>query len=110
MADQTLTCQDCGTSFIFSESEQQFFAEKGYTNAPGRCPDCRRARREGGGGGGGGFRSRERTMTDIICSSCGKPAQVPFVPRGDRPVYCSECHTKQQSSSPGYGSRGGGRY
>lgn len=104
MADQTLTCQDCGTNFTFTESEQQFFAEKGYTNAPGRCPDCRRARREGGGGS----RSRDRVMTDITCSACGKPAQVPFVPRGDRPVYCSECHTKQQASSSGYGSRGGG--
>ena len=104
MTDQTLTCQDCNTSFVFTQSEQQFFAEKGYTNAPGRCPDCRRVRREGGGSSS---RSRDRVMTDITCSSCGKPAQVPFVPRGDRPVYCSECHTKQQSTSSSYGSRGG---
>jgi len=106
MADQNLTCQDCGTSFIFSESEQHFFADKGYTNPPGGCPDCRRARRDGGGSSMRG--GRERTMTDITCSACGKPAQVPFVPRGDRPVYCSECHTKQQQSTSGYGSRGGG--
>jgi CxxC-x17-CxxC domain-containing protein len=106
MADQTLTCQDCGTNFTFTESEQQFFAEKGYVNAPGRCPDCRRVRRETGGTRA---RGGERTMTDITCSSCGKPAQVPFVPRGDRPVYCSDCHTKQQTAGSSYGSRGGGR-
>ena len=93
MADQTLTCQDCGTSFVFSESEQQFFSERGYT-PPMRCPDCRRARREGRRD-----HRRERVMTDIICSSCGKEAQVPFVPRPDRPVYCSECHSQQQQSS-----------
>ena len=26
-----------------------------------------------------------------ICANCGKPTQVPFEPKGDRPVYCSEC-------------------
>lgn len=103
MADQTLTCQDCGTNFTFTDSEQQFFADKGYTNAPGRCPDCRRVRREGGGGSSA--RGRERTMTDITCSACGKPAQVPFVPRGDRPVYCSDCFATQRGGS----SYGGGR-
>ncbi len=106
MADQTLTCQDCGASFIFSTSEQQFFADKGYTSPPSRCLDCRRARRERGGGQQSGGRTADRVMTDITCSSCGKPAQVPFVPRGDRPVYCAECHAQQSG-----GSRGGsGRF
>ncbi len=106
--DQTLTCNDCGGSFVFTESEQQFFADKGFTT-PGRCPDCRRARRDGGSGGGGSRGgSRERTMTDVTCSSCGKPTQVPFVPRGDRPVYCADCFAKQGSGSSSGGSYGGG--
>ena len=25
------------------------------------------------------------------CSSCGKPTELPFQPRGGRPVYCREC-------------------
>jgi hypothetical protein len=48
MPDQTLKCcePNCQTpDFVFSESEQRFFAEKGYT-PPRRCPACRKARRE----------------------------------------------------------------
>ena len=43
--DKSLKCRDCGNNFTFTASEQQFFAEKGFTNEPGRCPTCRRARR-----------------------------------------------------------------
>ena len=38
MADKTLTCKDCGAEFVFTEGEQQFYAEKGFTNEPQRCP------------------------------------------------------------------------
>ncbi|NLE94684.1 MAG: hypothetical protein GX600_03220 [Dehalococcoidia bacterium] len=44
--DKTIKCADCGTDFTFSASEQQFFAEKGFTNEPRRCPVCRRNRRQ----------------------------------------------------------------
>lgn len=51
-ADKTLVCRDCGKEFLFTEGEQAFYAEKGFTNEPTRCPDCRKARkqarREGG--------------------------------------------------------------
>ena len=50
--DKTLTCRDCGAEFTFSASEQQFFAEKGFTNEPSRCASCRSARRNGGAQGG----------------------------------------------------------
>jgi DNA-directed RNA polymerase subunit RPC12/RpoP len=46
MPDKTLNCKDCGAEFIFSEGEQAFYAEKGFTNEPLRCPDCRRARKQ----------------------------------------------------------------
>ena len=46
MTDKTLNCKDCGVEFIFSEGEQAFYAEKGFTNEPLRCPDCRRARKQ----------------------------------------------------------------
>jgi CxxC-x17-CxxC domain-containing protein len=104
--DRTLTCSDCGASFTFTTGEQEFHASKGFTNEPRRCPDCRGARRDSGGGGGGGGGRRE--MFTATCGSCGKPAQVPFQPRGDRPVYCSDCFKPQpRQSSRGYG---GGRY
>ncbi|MBN1152134.1 MAG: zinc-ribbon domain-containing protein [Dehalococcoidia bacterium] len=44
--DKTIKCADCGTDFTFTASEQQFFAEKGFTNEPKRCPACRRNRRQ----------------------------------------------------------------
>ncbi|MEE9401300.1 MAG: zinc-ribbon domain containing protein [Dehalococcoidia bacterium] len=91
--DKTLTCLDCGISFTFSASEQEFFASKGFTNEPGRCPDCRAARKQqrGGGYGGGGYRQRQ--MHPAVCASCGKDCEVPFEPRDGRPVYCSDCYS-----------------
>ena len=44
--DKTIKCADCATDFTFTASEQQFFAEKGFTNEPKRCPTCRRNRRQ----------------------------------------------------------------
>ncbi len=37
-------------------------------------------------------------MHDVICADCGKATQVPFKPRGDRPVYCRECFQKHRGS------------
>ena len=48
--DKSIRCADCGQEFAFTASEQQFFAEKGFTNEPRRCPACRRARRDRGSG------------------------------------------------------------
>jgi len=44
--DKYIRCRDCGEEFVFSASEQQFFAEKGFDNEPKRCPTCRRAKRD----------------------------------------------------------------
>lgn len=46
MADKTLICKDCGAEFNFSEGEQAFYAERKFENEPGRCFDCRKARKE----------------------------------------------------------------
>ena len=119
-ADKTIACRDCGTDFVFTAGEQEFYAQKGFTNEPTRCPSCRQSRKASGGGrggygerdsygsrgGGGGYSSGgSREMHTTTCASCGKEAQVPFVPRGDKPVYCSNCFKPRESS--GYG---GGNY
>jgi CxxC-x17-CxxC domain-containing protein len=96
--DKTLVCRDCGQEFIFSAGEQEFFASKGLQNEPGRCTSCRASRRSTGTMGGGRA-SGVREMTTVTCSACGQPAQVPFVPRNDKPVYCSDCFSKQHSYS-----------
>ena len=60
--DDHLTCTDCGTEFLFTAGEQEFFATKGFQNKPNRCPDCRAARKasRGAGGGGGGYSGGSR--------------------------------------------------
>ncbi len=89
--DKTLICRDCGQEFVFSASEQAFYAEKGFQNEPSRCSACRLAKRNANGGG----RSGERQMYEVICDGCGCTTQVPFSPRGDRPVYCRDCYAQQ---------------
>ena len=90
--DKILNCKDCGADFTFTASEQEFYAEKGFTNEPGRCPDCRAARKAANRGGRNNYSREERQMYNVTCSACGKETQVPFQPRGDKPVYCRECY------------------
>ena len=89
--DKSLECVDCGASFVFDAGEQEFFATKGYTNEPKRCPECRAARKQQRGGYGSG---RQREMFPAVCANCGKDTQVPFEPRDGRPVYCSDCYNQ----------------
>jgi len=92
--DKEIHCSDCGVTFVFSADEQEFFASKGYTNDPKRCPSCRRARKaERYGNDSYGYRP-QRQMFSVTCAQCGKDTEVPFKPREDRPVYCSECYNK----------------
>ncbi|HJM36711.1 MAG: zinc-binding protein [Dehalococcoidales bacterium] len=89
LEDKTLQCSDCGASFTFSVEEQEFFQSKGFTNEPKRCPSCRQVRKAERQGGSYGTR---RQMFPAVCAECGKNTEVPFEPRGDRPVYCSDCY------------------
>jgi CxxC-x17-CxxC domain-containing protein len=115
--DKTLTCRDCNQEFSFTASEQDFYAQKGFTNTPSRCPICRASRKanqpEGGYGSrnGGGYNGGTREMHPAVCAQCGKETTVPFKPSGDRPVYCSDCYSTQRGSSgsgSSYGNRSGG--
>ena len=91
--DKTLQCSDCGANFTFSAEEQEFFRTKGFTNEPKRCPSCRQARKAERYGSNSNYSSR-RQMYPAVCAECGKDTEVPFEPRGDRPVYCSDCYRK----------------
>ena len=116
--DKVLTCRDCGQEFVWTAGEQEFYQQRGLTNQPGRCPDCRRARKsqQGGGssygtssyGNGGGYERPQRQMYPAVCSNCGKETMVPFQPRGDKPVYCSDCFAERRQPA-GYGGGYGGR-
>ena len=90
--DKTLICKDCGSEFIFTAGEQEFYAEKGFTNEPQRCKACRNARKNARGE----YSNGTREMFDAVCAECGKPCKVPFQPREDRPVYCSDCFANRR--------------
>jgi len=79
--EKELQCSECSATFA--------------TNEPKRCPACREARRSNryDSGSGGGYNSR-REMYPVVCAQCGVETQVPFQPRNDRPVYCSDCYRK----------------
>lgn len=113
MQDRILKCRDCGQEFVFTAGEQEFFAEKGFSE-PSRCSSCRAARKssrnEGSYSGGRERSYGEREMHPAVCARCGKQTQVPFEPRAGRPVYCSECYSLERSGGGGRDRRpSGGR-
>lgn len=97
--DKTLQCRDCGNEFLFSAGEQEFFATKGYVNDPRRCPTCRAAYRARQVAANGDAPARPvREMYPAVCAECGAPTQLPFLPRLEKPVYCSTCFDKVRAA------------
>ncbi len=92
--EKTLQCSDCGATFTFTAEEQEFYKSKGYTNEPKRCPACRQARKAERYGSSAPGPRQQRQMFPAKCAQCGKDTEVPFEPRGDKPVYCSDCYRK----------------
>lgn len=43
--DIEIVCKDCGETFTFTVSEQEFYEEKGFDNQPVRCKVCRDKRK-----------------------------------------------------------------
>ena len=87
--DKTLVCKECGEEFVFTAGEQEFYAERGFQNEPQRCKKCRDARKNAARG--------PREFFTATCAACGGEARVPFEPKADRPVYCSECFAKMKA-------------
>ncbi|MBD3165236.1 hypothetical protein GF324_01440 [bacterium] len=92
--DQSLTCQNCGTTFPFTAQEQRFFHEMGFVT-PRYCPACRRKRKK--------ETARSEPWKDfyeVTCDRCGEETTVPFKPVHGRPVYCRSClNSIQQQDS-----------
>ena len=80
--DKTIRCRDCGMDFVFSAGEQEFYASKGLVNEPQRCQSCR------------AIAKQNRALGISSGGTNGGQALVPFLPRNDRPVYCSNCFDK----------------
>ena len=88
--DKELVCKDCGKTFVFTAGEQEFYAEKGFQNEPQRCKECRNAKKAASKGA--------REYFEATCAKCGAAAKVPFRPREDRPVYCSDCYAQMKAA------------
>ena len=43
--DRSIACADCGQEFSFTAGEQEFYAQRGFSEAPKRCPSCRQIRK-----------------------------------------------------------------
>ena len=95
--DKTLTCVDCNQTFVFTAGEQEFYAQKGFQNAPKRCKACKTKRQ---GSSGSGFAKSETTTE---CSQCGRETTVPFKPTQGRPVYCRECFLSRKATGAAAG-------
>lgn len=114
-ADRPLLCRECGSSFNFSAGEQTFYASRGLQHEPARCPGCRAARKGTSNCDGsllngnyvhyGPFASfggrTPRQMHPAVCAQCSQMTEVPFVPRGEKPVLCSECYAASRRASAG---------
>ena len=87
--DKTLVCKECGKEFVFTAGEQEFYAERGVQNEPQRCKACRDARKTATRG--------PREYFTATCAACGGEARVPFEPKSDRPVYCSDCFARMKA-------------
>ena len=105
--DKSLVCRECGATFVFTQGEQEFYQSHGLTNQPTRCPTCRAARRAQQGGAQPTTAPlvrapmmEPRQLYPATCARCGQPTQVPFQPRGDRPVYCSSCFQQERLNAP----------
>ena len=90
LEDETLVCKECGNDFVFTASEQAFYAEKGFVNKPKCCKACRVNKKNAV--------KEARQYYTTVCSQCGGEAKVTFRPSSDRPVYCSECYEQRTGS------------
>lgn len=88
--DRQLICKDCTKPFVWSAGEQKFFHDKGFTNEPVRCVDCRKKakkKREG------------PTLYPVRCRICGETAMVPAEPVDPNDVLCENCLVKALKDS-----------
>jgi ATP-dependent RNA helicase DeaD len=44
-------------------------------------------------------RPRQRTKHTTTCATCGQQTTISFVPRRDRPVYCSDCYRSRKGTA-----------
>ena len=91
--DRSITCIDCGESFVWTSGEQVFFHDKGLKNEPKRCKHCKQAKNERLAAITAAQVSgiKQRIEVTVTCAQCSQQTTVPFYPSQGRPVYCRAC-------------------
>ena len=113
-SDKEIVCEECSQAFIFTAGEQEFFSSKGLQNLPRRCNVCRQKRKLSTGSNEENFSygravsysgKTPRRLHIAPCSGskslspeCQEYTEVPFMPRGDRPIYCSSCYNVMKNA------------
>jgi hypothetical protein len=111
VADKTITCRDCGQPFVFSASEQAFFAERGFTD-PVRCLACRRAlkARKAEAAGGAPDRTPQPAGRAEHSPNFGAPGSAESFSAGDgnarRPRYQADTQPEYEDPQQGWGGDG----
>lgn len=114
-----IICSECDTAFLYTDAERAFRESRGL-DRPTTCPECRareRSRRnddlislynrtetfepflfgkETQNGSTNGRTRETRALYSATCAQCGAETKVPFIPRGDRPVYCRTCYNARR--------------
>ena len=96
LEDTSIYCIDCGKDFIWTAGEQMFFRDKGLTNPPKRCRDCKQAKNERLNAIINAQESgiKQKIEVAVYCAQCNGYTTVPFYPSQGRPVYCRSCYLK----------------
>ena len=109
-----VTCADCG-----DECEVPFVPR---SNKPVFCSDCFRDNKSDNLGDDRYSRDRRESRRDdrresrrddrfsrsrkesafVTCADCGDECEIPFVPKTDRPVYCSDCFKQNKPQDNEY--------
>ncbi len=100
LLDKKMLCIDCNSQFIWAVGEQIFFRDKGLTNPPKRCRDCKNAKNERIAAVFAARQAgiRQRIEIAVHCAKCKSYTTVPFYPSQGRPVLCRSCFLEKHSA------------
>ena len=115
--DTEVTCSDCGNQctvpFVPRSNKAVYCSDCFRQHKPDDSRDDRRSRDDRGSRNDRddrgsrysrddrGSRDNDREDTEVTCSDCGNQCTVPFVPRFNKPVFCSDCFRKNKPEDSG---------
>lgn len=85
--DINLICKSCGEKFVFTASEQKFYARQGFTNAPVRCKDCRLKFQE--------QKFKGAQVYNVKCVKCALVGKITTPVPHPNKVYCENCFNEE---------------